>query len=196
MVKMLGINIDKKLKFTSHVTEVIRKCAYQLNALKRKTKILNTKTKMLIYHTFIEENVNYCPLIWMNRNKIDMKYIENVQKRALRMVFNVYSSSYQELLKRAKTCTLEIRWKRQLLTEVYKATHNLTPPYRTTSFPPKIVNYDLRSNMPISQPKCQTETHGYHSLRNEGTRLWAALPNASKDTKDISTFKRMTVDVI
>ncbi len=49
MVKMLGINIDKKLKFTSHVTEVIRKCAYQLNALKQKSKILNTKTKMLIY---------------------------------------------------------------------------------------------------------------------------------------------------
>ncbi len=30
MVNILGINIDKKLKFTSHVTEVIRKCAYQL----------------------------------------------------------------------------------------------------------------------------------------------------------------------
>ncbi len=28
MVKMLGMNIDKELKFTSHVTEVIRKCAY------------------------------------------------------------------------------------------------------------------------------------------------------------------------
>ncbi len=66
MVKMLGINIDKKLKFTSHVTEVIRKCTYQLNALKRKSKILNTKTKMLIYHAFIEANLNYCPLIWMN----------------------------------------------------------------------------------------------------------------------------------
>ncbi len=49
MVKMLGNHIDKKLKFTSHVTEVIRKCAYQLNALKRKSKILNTKTKMLMY---------------------------------------------------------------------------------------------------------------------------------------------------
>ncbi len=44
MVKMLGINIDKKLKFTFHVTEVIRKCTYQLNALKRNSKILNTKT--------------------------------------------------------------------------------------------------------------------------------------------------------
>ncbi len=82
-----------------------------------------------------------------------MKNIENVQKRDPKMVFNDYSSSYQELLKQAKTCTLEIRWKWQLVTEVYKATHNLTPPYITSLFPPKIVNYDLRSNMPISQPK-------------------------------------------
>ncbi len=151
--KNIGINIDKKLKFNSHITEVIRKCAYQLNALKWKSKILNTETKMLIYHVFIEANLNYCPLIWMNRNKTDMKHIENVQKQTLRMVFNDYSSSYQELLKWAKTCTLEIRWKRQLVTEVYKATHNLTPPYITSLFPSKIVNYDLRSNMPISQSK-------------------------------------------
>ncbi len=91
----------------------------------------------------------------------------------LRIVFNDYSSSYQELLKQAKTCTLKIRWKRQLVTDVYKATHNRTPPYITSLFPPKIVNYDLRSNMPISQRKFQTHTHGYHSLRNEGTMLWA-----------------------
>ncbi len=83
-----------------------------------------------------------------------------------------------------------------MVAEVYKATHNLTPPYITNLFPPKIVKYDLRSNMPISQPIFQTQTHGYHSLRNEGTRLWAALPNACKEAKDISTFKRMVVDVI
>ncbi len=74
-----------------------------------------------------------------------MEHIENVQKQAVRMVFNDYSSCYQELLKQSKTCTLEIRWKRQLVTEVYKATHNLTPPYITSLFPPKIVNYGLES---------------------------------------------------
>ncbi len=52
--------------------------------------------------------------------------------------------------------------------------------------------------MPINQPKFQTQTHGYHSLRNEGTicRLWAALPNACKEAKYISIFKRMVVDFI
>ncbi len=50
--------------------------------------------------------------------------------------------------------------------------------------------------MPISQPKFQTQTHGYHSLRNEETRLWADLPNVCKEAKDIGTFKRMVVDFI
>ncbi len=92
---------------------------------------------MFIYLAFIEVNLNYCPLIWITRNKTHLKHIENVQKRALKIVFNDYSLSYQELLKQAKTCTLETRWKSQLVTEVYKATHNLTPPYITSLFPPK-----------------------------------------------------------
>ncbi len=50
--------------------------------------------------------------------------------------------------------------------------------------------------MPIGQAKFETQTHGYHSLRNEGTMWWAALPNACKEAKDISTFKCMVVDFI
>ncbi len=50
--------------------------------------------------------------------------------------------------------------------------------------------------MHISQPKFQTQTHIYHSLRNERTRLWAALPNAYKEAKDISTFKHMVIDFV
>ncbi len=34
---------------------------------------------------------------------------------------------------------LETRWKRHLVTEVYKATHNLTPSYITSLFPSKII---------------------------------------------------------
>ncbi len=47
MVQMLGINIEQKMIITSHVKEVISNCECQTNALKQKSKILNTKTKML-----------------------------------------------------------------------------------------------------------------------------------------------------
>ncbi len=108
--------------------------------------------------------------------------------------YNQYTAN---MLGNHMTWTTKEMWnKMEEATEVYKATHNLTPPYITSLFCPKTVTYDLRSNMPISQPQFQTLTHGYHSLRNEGTRLWAALPNACKEAKDISIFKRIVVDFI
>ncbi len=39
-----------------------------------------------------------------------------------------------------------------------------------------------------------SQTHGYHSLRNEVTCLWATLPNIFKEAKDINIFKRMIVN--
>ncbi len=61
IVKLLGIHIDNMLKFTEQVTGVIRKCGFQLNTLRRHSKLLNTKTKILIFHSFIQANLNYLP---------------------------------------------------------------------------------------------------------------------------------------
>ncbi len=93
-VKLLGINIDNRLKFTQHVSNIIRKCGFQLNTLQRQSKLLNTKAKLMIFYSFIQANLNYCPLIWINRNRTDMKRIENIQKRALRIVYNDRTSDY------------------------------------------------------------------------------------------------------
>ncbi len=117
------------LKFTQHVSNIIKKCGFQLNTLRRQSKLLNTKTKLMIFYSFIQDNLNYCPLIWINRNRTDMKRIENVQKCALRIVYNDRTSDCSELLNSAKICTIETRWKRQLVTDVYKSMTNLTPSY-------------------------------------------------------------------
>ena len=188
-VKLLGVNVDKRLKFTAQVDTVIRKCANQLNALKRQSKLLNTRTKLLIYHAFIEANFNFCPLIWMNRNKTDMSRIEKVNKRALRLVYGG-KKSYEELLIKANTCSLQVRWKRQLVTEVYKAVNGLSPSYVSDLFQEKRTVYELRSKS-LQQEKFKTITHGFHSLRHEGTRLWEALPNNCQNAKDLQTFKKL-----
>ncbi len=60
----------------------------------------------------------------------------------------------------------------------------------------KKVCYNLRSSQIITQPKCNSQTHGYHSLRNEGTRFGATLHCSSKEVKDINTFTLMIVNYI
>ncbi len=73
-----------------------------------------------------------------------MKHIENVKKMALQIGFNDIISDYSDLLKKANTCTIETRWKRQFVTEVYKAVNVLTPSYISDMFQEKTVNYNLR----------------------------------------------------
>ncbi len=62
-----------------------------------------------------------------------MKRIENV-KKAFQIVFNDRISNYNDLLEKANTCTIETRWKRQLVTEVFKAVIGLTPSYISHMF--------------------------------------------------------------
>ncbi len=184
------------LKFIEHVTGVIRKCGFQLNTLQRHSKLLNTKTKLLIFHSFIQANLYYCPLIWINRNRTDMKLLKLCKKRALQIAFNDRISDYSDLLKKINTCTIETRGKRQLVTKVYKAVNGLTPFYISEMFQEKTVNYNLRRSKLITQPKFMSQTHGYHSLRQEGKRLWHTLPNICKDATDVNVFKRMIVKYV
>ncbi len=87
-VKRLGVNIDKKLDFKFHVNEVIRKCACQINALHEQSKVLNVLAKTKVFNAFIRANLNYCPLVWINRNKTDLARLEKVQERAVQLIFN------------------------------------------------------------------------------------------------------------
>ncbi len=66
----------------------------------------------MIFYSFIHANLNYCPLTWIDINRTYMKQIENVQNKALRIVYNDRTSDYSELLNRAEICTIETRWKR------------------------------------------------------------------------------------
>jgi ribonuclease P/MRP protein subunit RPP40 len=190
-VKMLGTTIDEKLDFKLHVNNVVKKCAQQLNALRRLSRLLNTRAKLLIFHAFINSNLNYCPLIWINRNKTDMARVEKIQERGLRMVYNDNWSSYDELLKRAKVPSVLTKWKRMLATEVYKSIHNMSPSYIQELFHVNPTTYDLRASKLLLKPKCSSVTHGINSLSFQGAKLWNELPNDVKDAQNVLNFKTL-----
>ena len=60
-VNLLGVIIDNKLKFDSHISEMCRKASAQLKALLRLKTVLNWKSKSILVQSFIYANFNYCP---------------------------------------------------------------------------------------------------------------------------------------
>ncbi len=77
--------------------------------LHHQSKLLNTSTKLLIYHFFIQANLNNYPLIWININKTDMIHVEEVQECKLRIIYTITGPLIRDIpLKSAGGSTLFI----------------------------------------------------------------------------------------
>ena len=62
-IDLLGITIDTKLSFDSHIAKICRKASRQLNALKRLGFYIPLDTRKIVANSFIISNCNYCPLV-------------------------------------------------------------------------------------------------------------------------------------
>ena len=100
-VNLLGVEIDSKLSFNNHISKICNKAGQQLSALARLSKMLDQRTKMIIFNSFILSNFNYCPLVWHHCLIGDARKIEKIQERGLRFVYNDWTSSYGSLLSKA-----------------------------------------------------------------------------------------------
>ena len=71
-VKLLGITIDCRLKFSEHVNTLCKKANNKTSAISRVAEYLDQDKRRILYNTFIMSNFNYCPLIWMFSAKMPM----------------------------------------------------------------------------------------------------------------------------
>ena len=101
----------------------------QINVLLRLSNVFNQETKILIYKSFIYSNFNYCPLVWHFCSKASTDKLEKLQYRAVSLVFNDFTSSYDDLLTKANMLTLHINRIRTMALEAFKILYKMSPKY-------------------------------------------------------------------
>ena len=97
-VKLLGVQIDDKLNFNLHITNICRSAANQLNALIRLKQFLSFEAKKVPVNSYFYSSFNFCSLVWMFSSAKSLNKIESLQKRALRYLYSDYESPYDTLL--------------------------------------------------------------------------------------------------
>ena len=108
-VRLLGVQLNDKLKFSLYVSNICKSAANQLSALIRLNNVLCFEGKILLIYSYFMSNFNHCPLVWMFSNATSLKKIENLQKRALRFRYKNYQLSYEKLLDKAKNSTMNVK---------------------------------------------------------------------------------------
>ena len=100
---------------------------------------------LILYNSLIKSQFNHCSLMYCGKD-VNNDF-SRTHKRALRILHNDYSSTFEELLHKSNKCTIHNRNLQKLLLEVYKSTAKLNPSFIWDFFHEKTNQYNLRQKI-------------------------------------------------
>ena len=107
--KLLGINLNNRIGFDTHVANICNRVSKKLHALARISQFMNIHKGKMTMKAFLDSKFGYCPLVWMFHSKKLNSRINKLHERALRIVYQDYVSSFTELLEIDKSTTIHNR---------------------------------------------------------------------------------------
>ena len=102
-IKVLGVTLDDRLNFKSHVDDICNHASRQINYFKCFSKYLKIDRQLSVYRGFIQSNFSYCPVAWLFCGRKNSNKLEKLQEWVLHRDFNDFTLSYEVLCKRANT---------------------------------------------------------------------------------------------
>ena len=190
-VKLLGVQIDQSLVFTEHISHLCIKAGRKINVLSRLCHSLTTDAKLLLMQTFILSHFNFCSVIWHYCSMGNLRKVEKIQYKALKFVYNDFTSSYADLRKLARRPLMYTERQRCILVEVYKCLNHISPPYLHDMFNVKDLPYGLRNDSIVALPKYNYIKYVKYSILYDGATLWNTLDKNIVHAQSLIDFKRM-----
>ena len=116
------------------------------------------------HEIFCNASVGYCPLIWMFHSRRLNNRINSIHERALRITYQDHISTFQELLNKDNSVSMQHRNLQALATEMFKTHRSLSPDILRETFVPKITLYNLRKNNTFERRQIHFFYQGTESL--------------------------------
>jgi ribonuclease P/MRP protein subunit RPP40 len=187
---LLGVTIDWKLNFNIHAHLICDNVSRKVNALMRLRTTLSVDQKLVLLNSYVMSQFNYCSNVWMFHGKVVNDRINRIHKRALRAVYNDFSSNYQQLLLKGDHVTIHQKNLKTLATKTFKSVHGYSPKFINAMFTVKKVKYNHRIQNLLTLPETSTITYGLHSFTYRACLTWNNIKDDIKDSAFTSVFKR------
>ena len=136
---------------------------------------------------------NYCPLVWMCHSRGLNNKINNIHKRALRIVYKDKKSNLQDLLQKGKSVSIHMKNLKYLTTEIYKVKNcHATEILKEVFIFQENENYNLRSGTHLMNRNIHTAHFGTDTITNLGPKIWKLVPDEIKNASSLLVFKSRT----
>ena len=186
-INILGVEIDHRLTFESHIKTVAHKASLKVTMLRRMRKLLDSKGLVTLYKAQIRSHLEYACLAWMASPRTHLALLDKVQRRAERIIANACRqgeeiNALESLHHRRNVAALTVLHKAQ----VQRVPH-LVPlglPWRQ---PQRVTRAALQSDCLVQVPRSHTSLH-QRTFVAATAHLWNAM-TTQMDVRQLSTQK-------
>ena len=190
----LGVTFDTCLTWNEQYKSVRNKILFKIRILKQINNCLTLKSRIIYYNSFIRPYFDYCSEIWGESPKTQINKLFLLQKRVIRLIYNVdYLSHTSPLFIDLKILPLPLHFKYCKSVFFYNLINNNLPSYLNDLLEPwPNTNISLRSkdikNLPVMRVRTSLARN---SPINGGVRQWNSLPSNIKLASSLAIFKRL-----
>ena len=206
--KHLGIILDSKLSFSSHIKSAISKTRKGIGLLKYLSQYLSRHTLSNLYKLYVRPHLDYGDVIYHIPSKVCefsnsiilphlMEKIESVQYSAALAVTGAWRGTSREKIyaELGWESLNSRRWSRRM-SLFYKIMNNITPLYTKGPIPPpRHVHYSLRTQDAIGQLGGRTEKF-QSSFYPNCISEWNKLDPEIRNVPSIAMFKTKLLSII
>jgi ribonuclease P/MRP protein subunit RPP40 len=187
--KDIGVIIDSNLTFEAHMNEKIKKANSVMGIVRRTFEHLDEHSFLTLYKSLARPHLEYANQIWAPHSKKHIQAIENVQRRATKLIPGFKDLEYEERLRRLNLPTLAYRRLRGDMIEMFKILQGIYDTSVTDGFV-HLSTTDTRGNdLKIYKERARLNIRKF-SFVNRSTDIWNSLPNSVIQAPSVISFER------
>ena len=187
--KDIGVIIDKDLSFSQHMNDKINKANRIVGMIRGSFRYLTEETFLQLYKAIIRPHLEYANCIWYPCKKKDITQVENVQRRATKLIPSIKDLSYEERLKKLRLPTLTYRRARGDMIETYKMLSGEYDPEVNNLLRPSTDSATRGHSKKLFLQRAEkTVRQSYFTIRI--VKLWNSLPSDVVTAPSLPSFER------
>lgn len=197
-VKYLGIIVDNKLDFKTHIEKLCAKIAKKINFINRIKHNVSAETLKNIYNTIVLPHFDYCSSILFMCNEQSICNLQKLQSRGMRTILSCRRLTSRKLmLTQLNWMSVRQRIYFNAFLFIFKVKNNLMPTYltRKLNYVHAEQPYLLRNRDHFRVPAVRRVANDNHIL-NKGLRMFNQLPNELRNETVLNIFKHLCINYV
>ena len=192
--RYLGIIIDSKLKFQSHISLLEKRIARSVGILTKLSHFLPQEALLNLYYSLIHSQLLYALSVWCATYKTYLIKVKRLQKKAIRAVTKTkYTESITPHYKKLQILKLDDLFIFEITKLMYLFIHNKMPDrfkhyftYSTDVFSYSTRNYKTNQSLYLTHYSTNRTQRSFKYL---GVKIWNSIPQNIKQHSTYRNFR-------